>query len=103
MNIFSSAKPLSPDAQQEAVIKLRALLEPKDGEPSVEALLRKGGEPGLIEDRLDDETLKRWLRAENFQISKAEARLRAHAQWRATYVPTGRIPEVELGIAQYIS
>lgn len=95
MTFFSSSKPLSAVEKQEAVSKLRAVLEARDGQPSVEELLRKGGEPGLIQDQgLDDHTLSRWLRAESYNLKKAEARLRAHAQWRASYVPHGHILQV---------
>lgn len=97
MTFFSSSKPLSAVEKQEAVSKLRAVLEARDGQPSVEELLRKGGEPGLIQDQgLDDHTLSRWLRAESYNLKKAEARLRAHAQWRASYVPHGHILQEEI-------
>lgn len=96
MALFSSSKALTEEEQQRAVAELRSLLEQlKNSEASVEDLLRKGGEPGLITERgLDDQTLKRWLRAEGFNVRKAEARLRSHAPWRASYVPSGRILEV---------
>lgn len=42
----------------------------------------------------DDLTLLRWLRAESGSVDKAEKRLMAHAQWRATFVPNGVISEV---------
>ena len=38
--------------------------------------------------------IARFLRAEKFDMQKAETRLRAHAAWRANYVPKGRISEV---------
>ncbi|KAL0037273.1 hypothetical protein WJX79_009391 [Trebouxia sp. C0005] len=63
----------------------------------VEAQLRAGGEPGLLgTSGIDDETLLRWLKAEKYSVSKAEKRLRAHAQWRKEYVPLGRIEESEI-------
>ena len=36
----------------------------------------------------------RWLRADKDSVKNAEKRLRAHAKWRAEYVPAGRIEEV---------
>ncbi|DBA95493.1 hypothetical protein WJX82_004560 [Trebouxia sp. C0006] len=67
----------------------------KDGQ--VEAELRAGGEPGLLgTSGIDDETLLRWLKAEKYCVSKAEKRLRAHAQWRKKYVPLGHIEESEI-------
>ena len=38
--------------------------------------------------------LARFLRAEKFNMQKAEKRLKGHAAWRADYVPSGRIFEV---------
>ena len=92
--MFSSSKPVTEEAQHQAVSDLRQQLAPQAGEPSVEELLRTGGEPNLIGEGLDEETLRRWLRAENFNVKKAGARLRAHATWRASYVPQGRILQV---------
>lgn len=42
---------------------------------------------------LDDVTLERWLRAENFNVDRAEKRLRAHAIWRKEEFPEGRVLE----------
>lgn len=56
----------------------------------VDAQLKKGGEyKGL-----DDSTLLRWLRARKGDTKIAARDLQAHAQWRAAYVPNGRISEV---------
>lgn len=54
-------------------------------------LVGVGRGPGL-----DDGTLLRWLRAEKYDVDKAYNRLVKHAQWRADYVPDGRIHEVLL-------
>ena len=43
---------------------------------------------------LDEVTLERWLRAENFNVDKAEKKLRAHAIWRRDEFPEGRVLEV---------
>lgn len=43
---------------------------------------------------LDDTVLERWLRAESFNVDKAEKRLRAHALWRRDNFPEGRVLEV---------
>jgi hypothetical protein len=40
--------------------------------------------------------LARFLRAEDYNVHKAEKRLRGHAAWRAEYVPHGRIFEDEV-------
>ena len=94
MNLFGSSKPLTEDAKIKAADELRKRLATNGSGPSVEVQLRQGGEPGLLADGLDDDTLFRWLRAEDFNVSKAEARLRSHAAWRSSYVPQGRILEV---------
>ena len=41
--------------------------------------------------------IARFLRAEKFDMQKAEKRLRAHAAWRTAYVLKGRISEVVPG------
>ena len=43
---------------------------------------------------LDKTVLERWLRAENFDVDKAEKRLREHAIWRQREFPEGRVLEV---------
>jgi len=54
------------------------------------ALLRKGGEPGLLPtasaDEIDRATLSRWLKAEKLDVASAAERLEKHARWRADYV-----------------
>lgn len=56
------------------------------------ALLRKGGEPGLLpaapdaECAIDRATLRRWLVAEKLDVASAASRLEKHAHWRADYV-----------------
>lgn len=40
--------------------------------------------------------LHRWLRADSYKLDEAEARLRAHAEWRASYISKGRIDEVRV-------
>lgn len=53
----------------------------------VEGQLATGGEP------MDEGFFERWLKAKG-GVDEAEACIRAHAQWRADYVPRGRILEV---------
>ncbi len=53
----------------------------------VRGQLERGGEP------VDEGYFERWLRAKG-GVDEAEACIRAHAQWRADYVPMGRILEV---------
>lgn len=53
------------------------------------ALLRKGGEPGLLPSEpgtIDRATLSRWLKAEKLDVASAAERLEKHAHWRADYV-----------------
>eukprot|EP00884_Botryococcus_braunii_P014555 jgi/Botrbrau1/230/Bobra.0022s0209.1 len=79
--------------QQRALEELKMLLASTKSEEQ----LRLGGEPGLGGGAgLDNETLLRWLRAEKFAVSKAYTRIVKHAQWRADYVPDGRIHESEV-------
>ena len=93
MPLFSSQKVHSEEEVQGAIRDLRTALTTSGGQ-SVFELLKRGGEPGLISDTFDDHTLARWLRAEEYNVRKAETRLRDHAAWRAQYVPKGRILEV---------
>ncbi|GFR53266.1 hypothetical protein Agub_g16048 [Astrephomene gubernaculifera] len=57
----------------------------------VDAQLRKGGEWGL-----DEATLRRWLVARKGDVKEAARDLRAHAAWRAEYVPNGCISEEDV-------
>ncbi|KAL3149954.1 hypothetical protein ABBQ38_013315 [Trebouxia sp. C0009 RCD-2024] len=64
---------------------------------NVASQLRTGGEPGMLgTSGVDDQTLLRFLKAEKYNVSKAEQRLRSHAAWRKEYVPRGRIQESEV-------
>ena len=67
---FGSHSKLSEAEQEQAVLTLRQRLS--DGTQPVEEQLRQGGEAGL--NGLDDVTLRRWLRAEDFDIGKVLAR-----------------------------
>lgn len=96
MSVASSpaTSPTGSSKQAQALADLRQRISQ---DTSVESQLRAGGEPGLLgTSGIDDETLLRWLRAERFSVSKAEKRLRDHAQWRQEYVPSGRIEEKEI-------
>lgn len=89
MLFFGHSEPTDEEKQQ-AVKTLRERLS--DGSQPVLEQLQKGGEAGPA--GLDDHMMNRWLRAENFNVDKAEARLREHAVWRETEFPEGRVLEV---------
>lgn len=72
-------------SQQQLLATLRQRLD-ADGE--VERDLMQGGEC------LDDACLRRWLRADKFELDSAEQRLRDHAKWRVAMAPNGCIDEV---------
>jgi hypothetical protein len=55
-----------------------------------------GGEQGLDEKGGLEKLLLRFLRAEKYNVPKAEKRLREHAAWRKAFFPKGRIQEVFL-------
>ncbi len=82
---------MASPSHEELTATLRERLQTPDGQ--VEADLIKGGE------QLDEACLRRWLRADNWQLDKAEKRLRAHAKWRVTIAPNGRVDEVRLTLA----
>ncbi|KAK9915876.1 hypothetical protein WJX75_005565 [Coccomyxa subellipsoidea] len=62
----------------------------------VEDNLRSGGEQGLDEKGGLEKLLLRFLRAEKYNVPKAEKRLREHAAWRKAFFPKGRIREEEI-------
>lgn len=74
-------------AQQQLLATLRDRLQAPDGE--VQRDLVQGGEV------LDDACLRRWLRADKWEVDRAEQRLRDHAKWRVGMAPNGRIDEVQ--------
>lgn len=79
----------APDTNQQQLLgTLRRRLQ-ADGE--VERDLMQGGEA------LDDACLRRWLRADKWEVDRAEQRLRDHAKWRVGMAPNGRIDEDGLG------
>ena len=75
---------MSPADQQATLSTLRKRLD--DGE--VERDLMQGGEV------LDEACLRRWLRADGWDVDGAEQRLRDHAKWRTAMAPNGCIEEV---------
>jgi hypothetical protein len=75
---------MSPADQQATLSTLRKRLD--DGE--VERDLMQGGEV------LDDACMRRWLRADGWDVDRAEQRLRDHAKWRTAMAPNGCIEEV---------
>jgi hypothetical protein len=79
---------LEAPSHGQLVATLRERLAQPDG--AVERDLVQGGE------QLDDACLRRWLRADNWVLDKAEKRLREHAKWRVNIAPNGRIDENEL-------
>lgn len=82
----TSAPSIARPAQEAEIEQLRHACGPE-----VDAQLRQGGEEGLT-----DATLRRWLVARKWNVEKAASALKAHAAWRAAYVPDGCIPEVML-------
>jgi hypothetical protein len=56
----------------------------------VEIQMAQGGE------ELDDACLRRWLRADKWNVAAAEARLRTHAKWRVSVAPSGAIDQALL-------
>ncbi len=44
--------------------------------------------------RLDGNALTRWLAAKQGDVGAAAEALHAHAQWRASFMPQGHVPEV---------
>lgn len=87
---FSKSAKVTDEEQKNLITSLRGRLS--DGSQPVEEQLRAGGEVGL--QGLDDVSLGRWLAAENWDIGKAEKRLRPHAVWRKSEFPDGRVSEV---------
>ncbi len=64
-----------------------AFVELSDSHGDVRGQLARGGEP------VTEDFFQRWLKAKG-GVDEAEACIRAHAQWRADYIPLGRILEV---------
>ncbi|EIE25944.1 CRAL/TRIO domain-containing protein [Coccomyxa subellipsoidea C-169] len=62
----------------------------------VEASLRSGGEQGLQDKGGLEALLLRFLRAEKYNVPKAEKRLREHAEWRKVFFLNGSISEEEI-------
>lgn len=87
---FGETPARTEEEEKQAVKTLRERLS--DGSQPVEEQLRKGGEAGL--QGLDEYTLDRWLSAEDYDIDKAEKRIRSHAEWREAEFPDGRVLEV---------
>ncbi|CAK0773230.1 hypothetical protein CVIRNUC_004043 [Coccomyxa viridis] len=76
-----------------------ALAELKDrfGEDSdVEKALKRAGEPGLQDKGGWDVELARYLRAEKYNVQKAEKRLREQTVWRTEFFPKGEFTEDEI-------
>ena len=59
-----------------------------EGHGDVRGQLQRGAEP------LDPDFYARWLKSKG-SIDEAEACIRAHAEWRETFVTRGRIHEVK--------
>ena len=54
----------------------------------------RAGEPGLQDKGGWDALLARYLRAEKYNVQKAEKRLRDQAVWRSAFCPKGQFSEV---------
>ncbi|CAL8470169.1 g9711 [Coccomyxa elongata] len=80
---------------EEKAGSLKQLISNLDGS-DVETKLRKGGEQGLQHEGGFEALLLRFLRAEKYNISKAEKRLREHATWRESFFPNGKLSEEDV-------
>eukprot|EP00955_Chlamydomonas_euryale_P083193 363810-Chlamydomonas_euryale.AAC.5 len=58
--------------------------------------VRTGGEISRPEEMLEDEYLRRWLRARNWEVDVAARCIVSHAEWRVGMMPNGCIPAVRL-------
>eukprot|EP00803_Ostreobium_quekettii_P009804 evm.model.scf_52.20 EVM.evm.TU.scf_52.20 scf_52:164140-164964(-) len=63
---------------------------------ALNAQLAKGGDFKDGEDMMDERWLMRWLRARRWNVDRAEEAVRAHAAWRAAYMPDGRVLESQI-------
>ena len=66
-------------------------------DPITAPLLERHCARGL---RLDGNALTRWLAAKQGDVEAAAEALHVHAQWRATFMPQGHVPEVGAPAAQ---
>ena len=53
-----------------------------------------GGELRDTNEMLDNDYLRRWLRARRWEVEVAASSIIAHADWRLTMMPTGRVHPV---------
>lgn len=79
---------MSNKPSKEQIDELLALLGGKGS--TVDMNLRNHGE----EEGLCEETLVRWLVARKLDVNAAAKDLKAHAEWRTTYMPSGRVDPV---------
>lgn len=86
-------KELPQDTEEGCVALLQQLKSQLDVE-TVDRQLRQGGEPGLT-----DDAMRRWLVARKWDVKAAHRDLTAHAAWRASYCPNGRIKEVGMAMS----
>lgn len=63
----------------------------------VEIQMAQGGEV------LDDACIRRWLRADKWDVAAAETRLRTHAQWRVSVAPSGVMEQVISQVPWFVS
>lgn len=78
----------------EELEKLRKRVE--EVAPRAFASLLASQEPGLSagsKNGFDDDTLTRWLVAEERDVERAAQRLAAHAEWRSALLPAGWTPD----------
>ncbi|GMH40231.1 hypothetical protein BSKO_08135 [Bryopsis sp. KO-2023] len=98
VDMLSDRKPRTPEEKalmQSA--KIKALRERllSGGHNVVEKLVQ-GGEFRPEEEPLNDNYLRRWLRARNWKLNVAEEVLISHADWRVAYCPEGRVKESDI-------
>ena len=84
--------PPPPPPSREELDKLRKRVE--EVAPRAYASLLASQEPGLPEGGgFDDDTLARWLVAEERDVERAAQRLAAHTEWRSALLPAGWTPD----------
>lgn len=89
---------LAPPPSREELDKLRKRVE--EVAPRAFATLLASQEPGLSAassenggGSFDDDTLTRWLVAEERDVERAAKRLAAHTEWRGALLPAGWTPD----------
>lgn len=85
--------PSSSPPSRDELEKLRKRVD--EVSPRAFSSLLASQEPGLSPEAttFDDDTLTRWLVAEERDVERAAQRLAAHAEWRSALLPAGWTPD----------